>query len=143
MPLECENAFAPTMALLACTGRPVMRLTRRLAWVNSVASMSVWASSSSSCSFIAMTTSSMAVLPARSPRPFIVHSTCVAPFMTPASDSAVAMPRSLWQCTLTFTFSMPSTCSIRYLMRWPNSQGTEKPVVSGMFTTVAPAFTTA
>ena len=29
----------------------------------------------------------------------MVHSTWVAPFFTPASDSAVAMPRSLWQCT--------------------------------------------
>src|SRR5213080_2807637 len=46
---------------------------------------------------IAMTTSSMAVLPARSPMPFTVHSICRAPFCTAASELATAMPRSLWQ----------------------------------------------
>ena len=55
----------------------------------------------------------------------MVHSICVAPFFTPAMASAVAMPRSLWQCTATVTFSMPRTPSIRYLMRRPNSSGSE------------------
>ena len=72
-----------------------------------------------------MTTSSMAVLPARSPRPLMVHSTWRAPFFTPAMASAVAMPRSLWQCTAIFTLSMPFTPSTRYLMRRPNSSGSE------------------
>ncbi len=48
---------------------------------------------------IAMTISSSAALPARSPMPFIVHSICRAPPSTPASELATAMPRSLWQCT--------------------------------------------
>ena len=55
----------------------------------------------------AITTSSIAVLPARSPMPLMVHSTCRAPAFTPASALAVAMPRSLWQCTETMTSSMP------------------------------------
>ncbi len=45
--------------------------------------------------FMAMTTSSSAALPARSPRPFIVHSICLAPARTPASELATASPRSL------------------------------------------------
>ena len=125
MPEECAKAFAPTMALLACTFMPVMDDTRRLALMNSRVLISVQASSSSPCILMPMTTSSMAVLPARSPKPLMVHSTWVAPFFTPASDSAVAMPRSLWQCTDTVAFSMPSTWSMRYLMRAPNSSGSE------------------
>ena len=46
-----------------------------------------------------MTTSSSAALPARSPRPLIVASTCVAPAWMPASVLATARPRSSWQCT--------------------------------------------
>ena len=60
-----------------------------------------------------MTTSSSAVLPARSPRPLMVHSTCVAPLRTASMASAVAMPRSLWVCTEMVTSSMPSTRSRR------------------------------
>ena len=48
---------------------------------------------------IAMTTSSSAALPARSPMPLMVHSICRAPPATPASELATARPRSLWQCT--------------------------------------------
>ena len=48
----------------------------------------------------AITTSSSEVLPARSPRPLIVHSIWRAPpIITAASEFATAMPRSLWQCT--------------------------------------------
>jgi hypothetical protein len=48
----------------------------------------------------AMTISSSEVLPARSPRPLIVHSIWRAPpTVTAASEFATAMPRSLWQCT--------------------------------------------
>ena len=45
--------------------------------------------------FNAITTSSKAVLPARSPNPFIVHSICLAPPSTAAKEFAVAMPKSL------------------------------------------------
>jgi hypothetical protein len=48
---------------------------------------------------IAITTSSSAALPARSPMPLTVHSICRAPPAMPASEFATAMPRSLWQCT--------------------------------------------
>ena len=47
----------------------------------------------------AITISSSDALPARSPRPFIVHSTWRAPCITAASELATATPRSLWQCT--------------------------------------------
>ena len=47
-----------------------------------------------------MTISSSAALPARSPMPLTVHSTCRAPPPTAASELATANPRSLWQCTL-------------------------------------------
>ena len=43
----------------------------------------------------AITTSSRAVLPARSPSPLIVHSICLAPPSTAARAFAVAIPKSL------------------------------------------------
>ena len=49
---------------------------------------------------MAMTISSMAALPARSPMPFTVHSTCRAPAWTAARELATARPRSLWQWVL-------------------------------------------
>ena len=42
-----------------------------------------------------MTTSSKEVFPALSPIPFIVHSICLAPLMTPWIELAVASPKSL------------------------------------------------
>lgn len=44
-----------------------------------------------------ITTSSKEVFPARSPIPLMVHSICLAPFVTPAMELAVANPKSLWQ----------------------------------------------
>ena len=61
---------------------------------------------------MAITTSSSAALPARSPMPLMVHSTWRAPAFTPASEFATAMPRSLWQCTEKITFSEPGTFSM-------------------------------
>ena len=45
----------------------------------------------------AITTSSSEALPARSPRPLIVHSTWRAPASTAANELDTANPRSLWQ----------------------------------------------
>ena len=59
----------------------------------------------------AMTTSSSEQLPARSPMPLIVHSTCPAPFSMPARLLATARPRSLWQWTLITARSMLGTRS--------------------------------
>ena len=64
-----------------------------------VASILVQNGSTSLRTRIAITTSSSAALPARSPMPLMVHSICRAPALTPASELATAMPRSLWQCT--------------------------------------------
>src|SRR5271166_1061644 len=61
-----------------------------------------------------MTTSSRAQLPARSPRPLMVHSTWRAPSRIAARLLATARPRSLWQWTLSTTLSMPRTCCLRW-----------------------------
>ena len=49
--------------------------------------------------FTVITISSRAALPALSPNPFIVHSTCLAPFKTEDNELDTANPRSLWQWT--------------------------------------------
>ena len=58
-----------------------------------------------------MTISSSEQLPARSPIPLIVHSTCPAPASTAARLLATASPRSLWQWTLITARSMLGTRS--------------------------------
>ncbi len=123
MPLECAKAFAPTIALLGCTRMPVIDETRRDVRVISRVLMPVVTPKTSGRCLSAMTTSSSAVLPARSPRPLMVHSTCRAPAFTPASAFAVAMPRSLWQWTLTTTSSMPLTFSMSPAMSEPKTSG--------------------
>ncbi len=45
--------------------------------------------------FIAITISSSAAFPALSPIPLIVHSTCLAPAVTPANELATPKPKSL------------------------------------------------
>ena len=52
-----------------------------------------------------MTISSRAALPALSPIPFIVHSICLAPALTPDKELATAKPKSLWQCVEKITLS--------------------------------------
>ena len=71
----------------------------------------------------AMTTSSMEALPARSPRPLMVHSAWRAPFMMAARVLATARPRSLWQCTEITALWILGMCSTRYLIMAPNSWG--------------------
>ena len=63
-----------------------------------------------------MTTSSSAALPARSPMPLIVHSTCRAPASQPARLLATAMPRSSWQWVLMIARSMLGTRSLSVRM---------------------------
>ncbi len=67
----------------------------------------------------AMTTSSKAAFPARSPIPLMHPSTCRMPALTAARLLATAIPRSLWQWTLRVTLStlgtlalMPSSSSV-------------------------------
>ena len=87
---------------------------------------------------IAITISSRDVLPALSPRPFIVHSTCLAPPSTPARAFAVAMPRSLWQWTENITFSAPLTLYLTSSISSRISPGVVYPTVSGRLMVVAP-----
>ena len=82
MPDSCANALAPTIALLGCTGKPVMPETSWLAGTICVASMPVSQENMSWRVRTAITISSSDALPARSPRPLIVHSTWRAPFST-------------------------------------------------------------
>ena len=99
MPDSCANALAPTIALFGCTGKPVMPDTSFDAATICVVSMRVVHGNTSLRVRTAITISSSDALPARSPRPLIVHSTWRAPFITAASELATASPRSLWQCT--------------------------------------------
>ncbi len=71
----------------------------------------------------AMTTSSREALPARSPRPFSVHSTWRAPLSTAASELETARPRSLWQCTEKTARSALGMRSISCRMVSPNWWG--------------------
>ncbi len=71
----------------------------------------------------AITISSSEALPARSPRPLIVHSTWRAPFMTAASELATASPRSLWQCTDHTTLSEFGMRSRSVRISAPNCSG--------------------
>ena len=101
MPLLWAKAFSPTMALERGTSRPLMRLmSRELLTISRVFMSVVTLPKTSGRVRSAMTTSSSAALPARSPMPLIVPSTCRAPARTAASELATARPRSLWQCTL-------------------------------------------
>ncbi len=79
MPLSCANAFRPTIALLYCTGNDVAAATSFEARVSIAASILVKYGSLSLRTRIAITTSSSAALPARSPMPLMVHSICRAP----------------------------------------------------------------
>ncbi|MCY1366165.1 hypothetical protein D9M69_530460 [compost metagenome] len=68
----------------------------------------------------AITISSSEQLPARSPRPLMVHSIWRAPpIFTPANEFATAMPRSLWQCTDQITLSELGTRSRKVRMKSP------------------------
>ncbi len=73
----------------------------------------------------AITTSSSEQLPARSPSPLTVHSTWRAPpIITPASELATAIPRSLWQWTLQTALSELGIRVRRSRRNLPYSSGT-------------------
>ena len=88
---------------------------------------------------MAITISSIDALPARSPRPLTVHSTCRAPAFTADSELATASPRSLWQCTERTALSMFGTRLRSISMSAANSSGAVYPTVSGMLIVPAPA----
>src|SRR5437762_689553 len=143
MPDSCAKAFAPTMALLGCTGNPVMLDTIFDAATICVLSIRVVHGNTSLRVRTAITISSNDALPARSPRPLTVHSTCRAPFITAESELATARPRSLWQCTDHTTRSELGIRSRNDLISAPNCHGIVYPTVSGMLTVLAPALITA
>ena len=74
MPLSWAKAFRPTIALLYCTGNEVAADTSLEARVSIVVSILFQYGNRSLRTLIAITTSSSAALPARSPMPLTVHS---------------------------------------------------------------------
>ncbi len=99
---------------------------------------------SSSRTCIAMTTSSSAAFPARSPMPFTVHSTWRAPFLTPESAFATANPRSSWVWVemIVPAFFTAGKSQILLIKR-PYVSGSAYPTVSGTLIVVAPVSTAA
>ena len=100
MPASWAKALRPTMALLGWGQMPVMLGEQAAGGASSSVLMPVSAPEDvapHACS--AMTISSSEALPARSPMPLMVHSTCRAPAWTAARELATARPRSLWQWT--------------------------------------------
>jgi len=71
----------------------------------------------------AITTSSRAALPALSPIPLTVHSTCRAPLRTASRLLATPRPRSLWQWTLINALEMLGTFFTILSISRPNSAG--------------------
>ena len=125
MPDACANAFAPTTALFGCTTKPVICDTSREVGTICVVSTWVCRPKKSPRVLTAITISSSDVLPARSPRPLIVHSIWRAPpIMTAAKEFATAMPRSLWQCTDQTAWSEFGMRSRSLRMNSPNCCGT-------------------
>src|SRR3569832_1852159 len=92
MPDSWAKALAPTMALLGCTGKPVMLDTKRLHGTICVVSTCTSQGNMSLRVRTAITISSKAALPARSPSPLMVHSTKRAPFITADKEFAAAGP---------------------------------------------------
>src|SRR5215469_14447512 len=125
MPLSWLNAFLPTMALLYWTGKPVTLLTSLEARDSMVVLMWVEKGMMSFLTFSAITISSSAALPARSPMPLMVHSTWRAPASTPASEFATARPRSLWQWVEKMTLSALGTRFLSIVMISKYSWGVE------------------
>ncbi len=123
MPLSWAKAFLPTMALLNCTGNPLTEATRRDIAISLRESTPVVNGRMSARTLRAITTSSSAVLPARSPNPLMVHSICRAPPSTAANALAVAIPRSLWQCVAKMTPPAPGISAIRRRMSAADSLG--------------------
>jgi hypothetical protein len=123
MPLSCAKALRPTMALLGCTSNPVIPASilerRRICSVR----MPVRYGTRSWRTRKAITASSSAALPARSPMPLIVHSTWRTPARIAASVFATARPRSLWLCVDRITPSAPGTRSRSIVKIAPMSSG--------------------
>ena len=124
MPDSWANAFFPTIALLYWTGKPVTFDTSFDALLSNVVFIPVSYGIKSFLVLIAITTSSNAALPALSPIPLIVHSICLAPAWTPASEFATAKPKSLWQCVDKIALSMFGTLFNNVFIIVVNSEGT-------------------
>src|SRR5439155_820691 len=79
MPASWANALRPTIALLGCGNTPVTWDSSRLVRYSSRVSTLHRNAATCGRTWLAITISSSAALPARSPIPFTVHSTCPVP----------------------------------------------------------------
>ena len=87
---------------------------------------------------IAITISSSAALPALSPIPFIVHSTCLAPAATPAKEFATANLNHYDNELDKIALSIFGTLFFNVYIIFVNSDGIVYPTVSGIFIVFAP-----
>ena len=111
MPLSWANALRPTIALFGCTSKPVMVASSLLVFRMCSVVMPVRTSKAAARARSTIATSSSAALPARSPMPLMVHSTCRAPAPIAAKVFATARPKSLWLWVDRITWSAPGTRS--------------------------------
>src|ERR1041385_2203539 len=88
MPASWAKALRPTIALLGCGNTPVTCDSRRLVRYSSRVSTLQRNDASCGRTWLAITISSSAALPARSPIPLTVHSTCPAPPATVGGGEA-------------------------------------------------------
>ena len=122
MPASWAKAFFPTIALLNWTGNVALETIFEALLNNSVL-IPVVKGIKSFLVLIAITISSSAALPALSPIPLIVHSTCLAPAWTPAKEFATANPKSLWQWTDKIALSIFGTLFFKVVIILVNSDG--------------------
>src|SRR2546428_710906 len=111
MPASWAKALRPTTALFGCGNTPI---TCDSSWLVRKISFELtphWNATACERTRPAMTISSSAALPARSPIPLMVHSTWPAPASMAASELATARPRSSWQWALNNARSLLGTRS--------------------------------
>jgi hypothetical protein len=123
IPDSCANMFVPMIDFQTGIVRPAAAATYSPSSRNRLVLNLM---SKSSIHFSAMTTSSSAALPARSPRPPTVVLTHVAPAWMPAIAFAVAMPKSLCVC---ISISSPVS-SMRCWITVKVLNGSMSPIVS-------------
>src|SRR3989442_1230844 len=139
IPASLAKALRPTIALLGWGNTPVTCDSSRLVRYSSRVSTLQRNEATCGRTWLAITISSSAALPARSPIPFTVHSICPAPAAIAASEFATARPRSSWQCAESVTRSAPGTRSRTARNMCSYSTASAYPTVSGRLTVVAPA----
>ena len=121
----------PTIALFGCGKLPISCDSSLLVRTISRGFTRVWNEATCGRTRATITISSSAALPARSPMPLTVHSTCPAPASIAASVFATARPRSSWQWALRTTLSVSGTRSRTARNSAADSAGVVYPTATG------------